>query len=318
MAQELPSEATAMWAERQRRIHHYLWHSVRNGWEWFTQSERDAITDLGWEPPRPSLIRLPSGQRQINTQNNSGEDFLYMHRQMIFTTNLKLQQIGDPSYPHVEPWATLPDIGNTDYPVPAPWDTGDPGFNAYLTESKSDSFFNDTMREWESQYRDQSYLQSVSLGELGAQIEFTIHNRMHIRWVNEMQGRPDSDPTNPDSIDPSWDDPAYDWLADTYSSHVNDVFWKLHGWVDDCIDSWADANGITGDIPWIGTWVGRMPPHPEPFSLHGLLSANATRSADLRDPAKHMHDHGDVMGKVLKIVQNSSVRCHFYDAVIIE
>jgi hypothetical protein len=131
-----------------------------------------------------------------------------------------------------------------------------------------------------------------------------------------MDGRPDSDPTDPDSINPSWDDVSYDWLADTYSSHVNDTFWKLHGWVDECIDSWVQANGITGDIPWVGTWVGRMPPHPEPFSLHAMLAANATRSDELRDPEKRMRDHSDVMNTVLEIVQKSDVRCHFYDAVV--
>ena len=318
MAQQLPTAARAMWAERRRRMHHYLWHTVRNGWEWFDQDERDSIAELRWAPPRPALIRLPNEQAQINTANNSGEDFLYMHRQMIFATNLKLSQIADPSYPHVEPWSMLPSIGDLEYPVPQPWDTDDPGLNAYLTESKSDAFFTGTMQNWESQYRDRTLLQSVSLGELGARIEFTIHNRMHIRWCNEMDRRPDSDPTNPDSIDPIWDASSYDWLGDTYSSHVNDVFWKLHGWVDDCIDAWAQANGVTGDIQWIGTWVGRMPPHPDPFSLHGMLAANAASSAEVREPTKRMHDHGDVMSKVLQIVQKSGVRCHFYDAVVVE
>lgn len=318
MGQAVPAAARVMWAERQRRIHHYLWHTIRNGWEWFEQVDREAITEWGWAPPRPALIRQPNGQRQINLTNHSGEDFLYMHRQMIFAMNLKLSEISDPAYPQVEPWAKLPGADDPEYPVPAPWDTGDAGFNAYLAESKNDAFFADVMQKWETEYRSVDYLQSVSLGELGARIEFTIHNRMHIRWCREMEGRPDTNSVDPDSIEPAWDVPAYNWLADTYSSHVNDVFWKIHGWVDACIDAWADANGITGGIQWIGKWVGRMPPPPDPFSLHGMLAADITSSSDLRAPEKRMQEHGQVMDEVLKIVQKSGVRCHFYDAIYAE
>jgi len=54
-----------------------------------------------------------------------------------------------------------------------------------------------------------------------------------------------------DPLDPEWekkfsklfDDPAYDYLGGTYSSHVNPVFFRVHGWVDDRIQTWLDAHG---------------------------------------------------------------------------
>lgn len=304
MATPIPTGLKQMLAQRERRIHHYLWHTVREGWEFFTDLQRQAIHDLGWEPPRPAIQRLPDGGRTIYLDNDSGEDFLYMHRQMIFAANLKLAEIGDPTYPRIEGWGALPPIDDSDYPVPSAWDTGDPDFNAYLQESKSDAFFQ-TMLDWQERYSDSTYLRTMSLGELGARLEFTIHNRMHIRWCREIADtRPDTDPTNPHDIDAKWDVSAYDWLADTYSSHVHSTFWRLHGWIDQRIEDWASANGVTGPIAWKGTWVGRMPPHPAPESLHATLSH-----------APVHHDHQSVMKQVLKIVLSSDFRCHFYDPV---
>ncbi|MGW4103666.1 hypothetical protein [Streptomyces sp. NPDC004976] len=59
--------------------------------------------------------------------------------------------------------------------------------------------------------------------------------------------RPGGDEFN---VDPKWDDSAYNWLGDTYSSHVNPLFWKLHGWVDARIDDWMAANNLQGPVPW--------------------------------------------------------------------
>jgi hypothetical protein len=83
---------------------------------------------------------------------------------------------------------------------------------------------------------------------------------MHNRWAASPAGfRPDPGPAQGHTIDPLWDDPRYDHLADTYSSHVNPVFWSLHGWVDDRIEDWKTANGVYGNAFWKGTWVGKMP-----------------------------------------------------------
>ena len=36
---------------------------------------------------------------------------------------------------------------------------------------------------------------------------------------------------------------------------VNNVFWKLHGWIDTRIEDWKAANSVTGEPHWVGTWM---------------------------------------------------------------
>ena len=66
---------------------------------------------------------------------------------------------------------------------------------------------------------------------------------------------------------------GYDWLNDTYGSHVNIHFWKLHGLVDQIVDKWLAPNGYTAIAQdcngnpkcyqWQGTWVGDNVPPPD-------------------------------------------------------
>jgi hypothetical protein len=125
----------------------------------------------------------------------------------------------------------------------------------------------------QQQFTDPTILQRLTLGRLGASIEFTVHNTMHLRWSEEMpQYRLGGDPFN---VDPHFDEPSYNWLADFYSSHVNPIFWKLHGWVDARIDDWTRANQRTGPVPWTVTpWVGPMPPGHE----HHTMARHALRA----------------------------------------
>lgn len=260
----LPDGVVLMMADRPMRMHHFLWHAVRDNWLLsYDDDVKQALREIGWEPPRPALRPGPDGNPRPILDNGSGEDFLFMHRRMIADVDRELARIGDPGYPRVEGWPTVPPPADADYPVPPPYATGNPGLDAHLREVKSDAFFA-RMAEWERAYTDPERLRGMGLGEFGARIEFTIHNRMHMRWSEPVaELRPDADPADPSGIDPRWDDPAYDWLGDPYSSHAHPVFWKLHGWVDDRIDDWARANGVSGPIPWTGTWEG-----PEEH-LHG-------------------------------------------------
>jgi hypothetical protein len=293
-----------MMAQRDHRMHHYIWHQVRNGWLFFDAATIAAIRELGWEPPRPATRPVAGGQEPI-LDNDSGEDFLYMHRQMIAAVNQRLQETADPSYPRVEGWKSVPRPNDADYPVPPAWDTKDESLNSYLQETKSDQFFEQTMTPWERQFSDPKWLQGKSLGELGARIEFSIHNRMHMRWCSNPGAiRPDTDPAHPNDIDPKWDLVSYDWLGDTYSSHVNSVFWKIHGWVDDRIEAWKSANGVTGEIAWKGTWVGKMPMHPASTSLHAMLAGGHEH-----------HDHGSELTSLVQIIQRSGFFRHFYDRI---
>ncbi len=311
MSNKLPRHIITMMASHDHRLHHYLWHQVRNSWWLYSDSERNQIRQLGWEPPRPAYVRN-SNPRQLDVSNNSGEDFLYMHRVMIASVNQRLREIGDATYPKVEGWKSIPTPNDSEYPVPPTWETGDQGLNDYLRNVKSDDFYNQRIKPLETQFTDKGYLKTVSLGELGARLEFTIHNWLHMRFcsqIDEIRPDPDEFSTN---IDPKWDDPNYDWLGDTYSSHVHPTFWKLHGWVDDRIEDWKVANNVVGEIQWIGKWLGDMPGHPAPHSLHSILSVDAEKEMTLGQH-DHDHDHHVRMMKVLKIINKSGICSHFYD-----
>ena len=287
----LPQALVDYLAGRGVRQHHYLWHLVRGQWldpTGFTPAQRERIKQMGWVPPRRA-----AGPDGVMLQNNSGEDFLYMHRQMIADANKVLADAGYPDHPRIEGWHLIPRPDDADWPVPPQFDASLP-FAAALNEAKSDTFFNTRIAPLEQRYTDPAYLSTVSLGEFGARLEFSIHNAMHLRWAGQLPAYRLEDPADLTSVDSRWDDPAYDWLADTYSSHVNAVFWKLHGWVDARIDDWVRANGGTGEPVWKGTWVG-PDGHPHmhlPVALdepaieteHALLALLTTAPAARRNP----------------------------------
>ncbi len=104
-------------------------------------------------------------------------------------------------------------------------------------------------------------MRAITLGEFGARLETEVHDALHMRWAKApTERRPP--PNGIDGIDPMWDDPSYDYLGDSYSAHVNPVFWKLHIWVDDRIEDWRTANELDR-IDWKGTWVGPGHDHGE-------------------------------------------------------
>lgn len=254
---QLPSEIVAMMAVRMERMHHYLWHEVRNGWLSYDTSTQQEIATMGWQPPRPA--RDANGN--VLFDNGSGEDFLYMHHDMIQRVNMVLAQLAHPDYPQVVGWSSIPAPNDTDYPVPPAWDDpNDPTLLPFLQKVKSDNYYQSKLLPWARQYSDTTFLKTVSLGRLGALLEFTIHNNMHMRWAARPdRDRPNADPTNPaQTISTDWDVPQYNYLGDTYSSHVNSIFWKLHGWVDARIEDWKRANNVTGDNFWRNKWVGNM------------------------------------------------------------
>ena len=80
---------------------------------------------------------------------------------------------------------------------------------------------------------------------MGSELEGSIHGWMHLHWTQEPETLPfDESPDN-------------DWLAQPFSSHVNNVFWKLHGWIDGCIGEWEKATGEEADFT--DAWSGPMP-----------------------------------------------------------
>ncbi|GAA4936162.1 hypothetical protein ACFPM3_06285 [Streptomyces coeruleoprunus] len=250
----LPKPVVDAMADRSMRLHHLLWHAARNGWAGMTPAEQQIFRDHGWEPPRPGLTA--AGDPEMD--NGSGEDFLYMHREMIADVDDILARLGDPQYPRVEGWPAVPAPDDPDYPVPPDFDIpGAPGLTGAIRNAKTDASL-DQLRAWEATSTDPAVLRQVTLGQLGAFLEYGIHNRMHLRWSAEMPAyRPNEDPF---TIGAQWDDARYNWLADPYSAHVNPAFWKLHGWVDARIDDWMAANDLTGPVPWSfdPPWSGPM------------------------------------------------------------
>jgi hypothetical protein len=249
----LPPNILDMQASRHHRLHHAVWHGVRNGWLGLSPRRQRAITALGWEPPRPA--RHSDGAPCID--NGSGEDFLFMHRQMINEVNSALRrQRKQP----IKGWDTVPapgslidddnpgsPIGNPDgFAVPPTWISSDEQQDRRLAALKSDQFYWTRMLWWDRKFKDPQYLRTLTLGELGSLIEFSVHNDMHMRWSSvprdPQDGKPVPDGRDSSDISKRWDTPTYDHLGDFYSSHVNPVFWRLHGWVDDRINDWFEAH----------------------------------------------------------------------------
>ena len=243
---QLPKVILDLVSSRKMRVHHYLWHSSRNGWLQFDDNTRQQLTNIGWAVPRPA--RDESG---ILYNNGSGEDFLYMHRQMIIEINNLLANANLPYGNRIVGWTDIPGPTDPDYPVPPPYGPQS------IQDVKTDSYYTDTLKPLNDRFKDPAYLSTISLGELGARLEFDIHNSLHSRWSTGLsETRPDPNPFyNVDAIEVRWDDVSYDWLNDFYSSHVHFVFYKIHGWIDDRINDWQKANNLT-QIVWNYTWMG--------------------------------------------------------------
>ncbi|MGK9429104.1 hypothetical protein ACSSTO_03950 [Bacillus atrophaeus] len=282
----LPNNVRDLLASRHHRLHHAVWHSVRNRWLSLTESQRQQIRALEWRPggmefERPSLSK--KGDPILN--NGSGEDFLFMHREMIREVHSMM------THP-IKGWTAIPapgsfiieqefasshptfhHSGNPDgFAVPKAWINNlDEETNRRIKYIKTDGFYWSRMRWWDREFKNSQYLSTLTLGELGALIEWSVHNDMHMRWASVPRdpstGEPLPEGRKDNDIDKVWDTPDYDFLGDFYSSHVNPIFWRLHGWIDDRIGDWFQAHEkahpgevkqsrIKG-VPWFkkGKWV---------------------------------------------------------------
>ncbi len=258
MTLALPQPVVTEMARRDYRMHNLLWREIRRFWHQYPPDVQDKIRQLGWEPPRPARDQ---NEAPI-LDNGSGEDFFYMQRQLIRRVNRILTTVGDPDYPQVEGWVALPDPGDPDYPVPPPWfDPGShPIVQRYIVRIKSDVVLEKNLRHWEKTFTDPTFLRSISLGTLGALVDYYVLDPFRRRWAAAPgAARPVVEPADAGTIDPVWDDPRYDYLSDHYAMHVNPVFWRFAGWVDDRVEEWKYANGVFGDAFWTGTWVGILP-----------------------------------------------------------
>lgn len=243
-APDLLPEVKAMLASEEVRTHHHLWHFVRNraAWNSRPQAEREALIAAGWQAPR------------FENEPGAGLDFLRMHREMIAMVDAALANAGDPFWRAVRGWAPIPWADDDPlWPVPD-WPTPDRG-GRWARDPAAIQQMKTLVAE---QFRNPAWLQTVTLDQLGRAMEGTIHAWMHLRW------------SGPPPADLQSADPANDWLAIPYASHVNKHFWKLHGWIDERIADWEAANGQTADLStgWSGPTVETMPmAHAAPAHL---------------------------------------------------
>jgi hypothetical protein len=133
-----------------------------------------------------------------------------------------------------------------------------------------------------------------------------------MRWSSVSRDPKSGKPAIRDDFDfdPKWDDPKYDYLGEFYSSHVNPVFWRLHGWIDDRIEDWFSAHEAAhpGDVEryeyrgvsWFkpGKWVQVSKPFywPEQHGMHH----HASNDDDQKET--------DTMLKVLEIIKAALAR----------
>jgi hypothetical protein len=310
-------EAVAMLAGRVHRLRHTVWHTVRGDWysDKMTDADRDRLKKLGWYLTDPPF--RPNGS--LDLTNGAGEDFLYMHRRMIRMVHEVYDQAGkprptgwtqlppagapqfaykevpDPSNPALKTYAYDPD--NSGFMVPPPTtafldqvrDPDSGTVNPFFRFDKTARGLTNLMRNVATSLRNPRVLSQLPLGAYGNLIEFTVHNWMHMRWATAQPRDPQTGkPAIRDGydIDPKWDVQDNDYLGDFHSSHVNPIFWKLHGWVDDSIGAWQAAHDAShpgqvkprevGGIPWYaaGAWVQKEVPFDwpgagDPHGHHG-------------------------------------------------
>lgn len=260
------------------RLFHQLWHASRDKWHKLPRDKQDALRGLGWQPG--TLDRERDARGDTKDRNGSGEDFFFMHRNMLHTAR-SLQ-------PDLFSWARLPlpapfiehnrqafirYYNNLDgSSVPPAWESrGDAEYTRWLQEVKSDETFYSNYQVWESQYQDAQYLSRLTLAEFGSELELGMHDWLHMRWATVTR-----DPTNgmpvawdrkPTDFSSRWFLPENDYLGDPFSSHVNPVFWMFHAWIDDRIEDWFRAHErfhpgavqrkLVKGVPWFapGRWV---------------------------------------------------------------
>ncbi len=296
VATPLPPAVVQMLASPAMRLHHQVWHASRDEWDDLTPEQKAWLRQNNWQPG-PANAERPAGFRPHHYTNHSGEDFLFMHRRMIKA----VKDIAGAAAPGG--WGRLPEptvlsnfaaegkkntVGNLDgFALPPAWIIpDDAGTTSWLVALRTAATYAGRFRVWEAQYTNPAWLETVTLGQLGGFIEWSIHNWMHMRWTS-VQRDPASGLAVPsgrvnDDFDPRWFAPENDHLGATFSSHVNPVFWRIHGWVDNRIEDWfrAQENARPGvvkrrafkDVSWFekdGKWVNLDDPWEGPVAQGG-------------------------------------------------
>jgi hypothetical protein len=274
----------------EHRLFHQLWHASRDKWHSLSETKRDALRGIGWQPGPRDQERDARGPRK--DRNGSGVDFFFMHRHMLGKAR-SLQEL--PSwqrFPMPQPELERDRAGFARYfdnhdgtALPPTWlADGDDEYSQWVSDIKTAETYHSNFQVWESRYRDPRYLSKLTLGQFGSEVELGLHDWLHMRWASVPRDPSNAAPV-PMARDPAdfaarWYAPENDFLGDPFSSHVNPVFWYFHGWIDDRLEDWFRAHErfhpgelsrleVNG-VPWFapGRWVEIDTPWLGP-STHG-------------------------------------------------
>lgn len=257
---ELPMEVIHMLASPNMRLHHREWHFVRARWHVLTNEQKEDYTSRHMNPPRLDPRSRPTDAVPAPARDTgSGIDFIFMHRMMIKDVNEKLAQIGDENYPKIESWTEIPwNHNDSDWPMPAVW-------HPMVANAKSQATTDHWKREVETKYDNLEWYKGKNFDDVASEIENGIHNWFHMHWSDTPWFR-----DNPGQDE---NDVRNDFLGSTYSSHVNKTFWKFHGWIDDRVEIWQEANGEIVDFS--DAWIGGEHGHNGHHGHHAEMAPTA-------------------------------------------
>jgi hypothetical protein len=301
----------------EHRLFHQLWHAARDKWHKLAKDKHQALRGLGWQPGPRERERDARGRHK--DRNGSGEDFLFMHRHMLGAARAIQDLPSWTRFPLPQPELERDRQGFARYfdnqdgnALPPTWlASDDDEYTQWVRDIKSAETFHGNFEVWESRYSDPQYLSKLTLGQFGSELELGLHDWLHMRWASvprdPVNGMPVPMARTPDDFAGRWYGAENDFLGDPFSSHVNPVFWRFHGWIDDRIEDWFRAHErfhpgevvrvqVNG-VPWFaaGRWVQVADPWLGP-DTHGCSSVPGLR------PGRSVEMDPETMKLALRII----------------
>jgi len=301
----------------EHRLFHQLWHASRDKWHKLAKDKHQALRGLGWQPGPRERERDARGRHK--DRNGSGEDFLFMHRHMLGAARAIEDLPSWTRFPLPQPELERDRQGFARYfdnhdgnALPPTWlASDDDEYTQWVRDIKSAETFHGNFEVWESRYSDPQYLSKLTLGQFGSELELGLHDWLHMRWASvprdPVNGMPVPMARTPDDFAGRWYGAENDFLGDPFSSHVNPVFWRFHGWIDDRIEDWFRAHErfhpgevvrvqVNG-VPWFaaGRWVQVADPWLGP-DTHGCSSVPGLR------PGRSVEMDPETMKLALRII----------------
>jgi hypothetical protein len=241
-----------MFAAPAHRLHHLMWHSIRNSWNRDNMTDNDrkslasAISGQNWQPLRP-MVYDARGVDVMATEARypgAGEDFFHMHRRMINRAKTAFEA------------GQFPVITS----VQQAFDKREELIRAGIAQRVPVPSVADFRRRLgQIQLQEQTVVralkQGVSLGYLGSLIEWTVHNAFH-----DLFSRPIAEIQLTSQVNPwrmgtrffdgtfLWNQKGYEHLGDPYASATNPLFWVIHSYVDQWVERWIASHPSYDEI----------------------------------------------------------------------